>query len=71
MECTILKDLPLGTKIKMGKSSMLEITQIGKECHSPSEIGRTIGNCIMPTEGIFCKVLVDAKIMVGDKLKVK
>lgn len=68
-EGIILKDLPLGTKITMGKSSVLEVTQIGKECHSPCEIGRTIGNCIMPTEGIFCKVLVGGKIRVGDKLK--
>jgi len=65
----VLVDLPLGTKITIGDSSLLEVTQIGKECHSPCEIGRTIGNCIMPTDGIFCKVLVGGKIRVGDKLE--
>jgi MOSC domain-containing protein YiiM len=68
-EGIILKDLPLGTKITMGKSSVLEVTQIGKECHSPCEIGRAVGNCIMPTDGIFCKVIVGGKIRVGDKLE--
>jgi MOSC domain-containing protein YiiM len=68
-EGIILKDLKIGTKIILGKSSVLEVTQIGKECHSPCEIGRTVGNCIMPTDGIFCKVLVGGKIRVGDKLE--
>ncbi len=66
-----LKDLPIGTKIIMGNNSILEVTQIGKECHSPCEIGRTVGNCIMPTEGVFCKVLVGGKIRVGDELTVE
>jgi MOSC domain-containing protein YiiM len=68
-ECIVLKDLSIGTKITMGNSSVLEVTQIGKECHSPCEIGRTVEECIMPTDGIFCKVLVGGKIRVGDKLK--
>jgi MOSC domain-containing protein YiiM len=68
-EGIVLKDLPVGTKITMGTSSVLEVTQIGKECHSPCAIGRTIGECIMPTDGIFCKVLVGGKIRVGDKLE--
>jgi MOSC domain-containing protein YiiM len=66
-----LKDLPIGTKIIMGNNSILEVTQIGKECHSPCEIGKTVGNCIMPTDGIFCKVLVGGKIRVGDELTVE
>ena len=66
----VLVDLPLGTKITIGDSSLLEVTQIGKKCHSPCEIGRTVGECIMPTEGIFCKVLEGGKIRVGDELKV-
>ena len=44
----VLVDLPLGTKITIGDSSLLEVTQIGKKCHSPCEIGRTVGECIMP-----------------------
>lgn len=66
-----LVDLPVGTKITMGNNSILEVTQIGKECHSPCEIGRTVGECIMPTEGIFCKVLEGGKIKVGDELKIQ
>jgi MOSC domain-containing protein YiiM len=66
-----LVDLPVGTKIIMGNNSILEVTQIGKECHSPCEIGRTVGECIMPTEGIFCKVLEGGKIKVGDELKIQ
>ena len=62
--------LPVGTKITMGNNSILEVTQIGKECHSPCEIGRTVGECIMPTEGIFCKVLEGGKIKVGDELNI-
>ena len=65
-----LVDLPVGTKITMGNNSILEVTQIGKECHSPCEIGRTVGECIMPTEGIFCKVLEGGKIKVGDELNI-
>jgi MOSC domain-containing protein YiiM len=62
--------LPVGTKLSLGKTSLLEVTQIGKECHSPCEIGRSTGQCIMPTDGIFCKVLEGGKIKVGDELKV-
>jgi MOSC domain-containing protein YiiM len=68
-EGIVLKDLTIGTKISLGKFSVLEVTQIGKECHIPCEIGRSVGECIMPTEGIFCKVLEGGKIRVGDKLK--
>ncbi len=65
-----LTDLTIGTRISLGKNSILEVTQIGKECHSPCEIGRQVGECIMPTEGIFCKVLEGGKIRVGDELRV-
>lgn len=69
-EGILLKDLAIETKITIGNNSVLEVTQIGKECHSACEIGRTVGNCIMPTDGIFCKVLVGGKIKVGDELTV-
>lgn len=65
-----LAELPLGTKIALGKTSIVEVTQIGKECHSQCEIGKQAGECIMPTEGIFCRVLEGGKIRVGDYLKV-
>jgi MOSC domain-containing protein YiiM len=69
-EGIVLKDLYVGNKIFIGNSSILEVTQIGKECYSPCEIGKSVGNCIMPTEGIFCRVLEGGKIKVGDELRV-
>lgn len=65
-----LTSLHIGTKISLGNSSVIEVTQIGKECHSLCEIGRQVGECIMPTEGIFCKVLEGGKIRVGDELRI-
>jgi MOSC domain-containing protein YiiM len=57
----------VGGKILMGKDSAeLEITQIGKECHSHCAIYDTLGDCIMPRMGIFARVLKGGKIHVGD-----
>ena len=67
---SILKNVRVGTKITIDKSSILEVTQIGKECYSPCEIGKSVGKCIMPTEGIFCKVLEGGKIGVGNELRI-
>lgn len=52
-----LPSLPLGTKLLIGNSVILEITQIGKECHTGCAIYRRVGNCIMPQEGVFAKVI--------------
>ncbi|WGS66095.1 MOSC domain-containing protein [Marinitoga aeolica] len=59
--------LPIGTKVKIG-DTLLEITQIGKECHTSCAISQTIGKCVMPLEGIFLKVLKGGEIKVGDKV---
>ncbi len=48
--------LPVGTRLRAGEA-LLEVTQIGKECHTGCEIFRQVGQCIMPREGIFAKVL--------------
>jgi molybdenum cofactor synthesis domain-containing protein len=64
-----LPSLPVGTHIKIG-SSELEITQIGKACHSKCEIYKLNGDCIMPREGIFARVLTGGEIAVGDELSV-
>ena len=48
--------LVVGTKVRIGES-LLEITQIGKECHTRCRIYNTVGDCIMPREGVFAKVL--------------
>ena len=66
-EGIILHKLPIGTKMKIG-TSILQVTQIGKECHMSCEIRKLIGDCVMPREGIFCKVLQDGKIKKDDEI---
>ena len=61
----LLHDLQVGTKIKIG-SSLCEITQIGKECHNDCAIRKAAGDCVMPREGIFAKVLTDGQAKPGD-----
>lgn len=61
--------LPLGTKFRCN-DVVLELTQIGKECHSMCEIRKIMGDCIMPREGVFTKVLHGGTISVGDELEV-
>jgi TatD DNase family protein len=63
------KALPVGTLLRCG-DVMLEITQIGKECHAHCEIYRQVGDCIMPREGVFARVLRGGMIAVGDEMHV-
>ena len=64
-----LRTLPVGTKLKSGQI-LMEVTQIGKECHTGCAIAQSVGKCIMPTEGIFAKVHVGGIIKVGDEISV-
>ncbi len=59
--------LPVGTLLRCGEV-LLEITQIGKECHSHCEIYKKMGDCIMPREGVFARVLQPGTIRVGDEM---
>ncbi len=59
-----------GTRLWVGKEAILEIMQIGKECHAGCAIFRQIGKCIMPKEGIFAKVIHGGSIRPGDTIKV-
>lgn len=59
--------LPVGTLLRCG-DVLLEITQIGKECHSHCEIYKKMGDCIMPREGVFARVLEPGTITVGDEM---
>jgi MOSC domain-containing protein YiiM len=68
-EGIILYKLPVGTKLKIGEVIM-EVTQIGKECHLGCEIRNLIGDCVMPREGIFTKVLTEGWIYPGDEIEV-
>ena len=62
-----LHTLPVGTKLRIG-GCLAEVTQIGKECHQHCQIYHQVGMCIMPTEGIFVKVLEDGDIQAGDEI---
>lgn len=58
--------IALGDRITVGPA-VLEITQIGKECHQGCEIRRITGDCIMPREGLFCRVLTGGTVREGDE----
>lgn len=61
--------LEVGTKLRIGAEAELEITQIGKECHSKCAIYYHAGKCVMPTEGIFGKVIKSGTINVNDRIE--
>lgn len=65
-----LVSLPIGTKMSLGKDSIGEVTQIGKECHTRCAIYYQAGDCVMPKEGIFIKILSGGKVAVGDEIKI-
>ncbi|OPY13426.1 MAG: MOSC domain protein [Syntrophus sp. PtaB.Bin001] len=67
-EGIVLHLLPLGTKLKIGKDVLTEVTQIGKVCHDRCAIYNTIGDCVMPREGIFIRILTEGVIRVGDEI---
>ena len=60
--------LPIGSKIGIGSSVVLEISQHGKECHTPCAIYHQAGTCVMPTEGIFGRVITGGMVKVGDTI---
>jgi len=60
----------VGTPIHPGDSAIVKITQIGKECHNKCAIYYLAGDCIMPKEGIFGKVLKGGKIKRGDMVRI-
>lgn len=64
-----LSKLPVGTKLAIG-DILLEVTQIGKVCHDRCHIYYTVGDCIMPREGIFTKVLKGGIVRIGDTIEV-
>lgn len=68
-EGIVLPDLPVGTKLRIG-TALCEVTQIGKECHKGCEIQKLTGKCVMPTRGIFVKVLESGNAKAGDVISV-
>lgn len=68
-EGLVLYELPVGTRLKIGVT-IQEVTQIGKECHGGCEIRRLVGDCVMPREGIFTRVIKGGVIKPGDVIEV-
>jgi len=65
------KAVPIGTIVKLGETAVAEITQIGKECHNKCAIYYQAGDCIMPKEGVFARVLKPGKITCGDEILIE
>lgn len=62
--------LPLGTRLQVGAQVVLELTQHGKECHNRCAIYYQAGDCVMPREGVFARVISQGEIHGGDAVKV-
>jgi MOSC domain-containing protein YiiM len=65
-----LPSLPVGAKLKVGEKVLLEVSQIGKVCHNRCNIFYTVGDCVMPREGIFAKVITGGEIKILDEITV-
>ena len=65
-----LVSLPVGSRLLIGDKVILEITQIGKECHTRCAIYRQVGQCIMPEEGVFARVIQGGEVKAGDAIRV-
>ena len=61
--------LPVGTRLRLGET-VVEVTQIGKECHNDCAIKKAVGKCVMPTEGIFAVVITEGTVRKGDEIEI-
>jgi MOSC domain-containing protein YiiM len=62
--------LPIGKRFGIGDDVILELTQIGKECHDRCAIFKQVGTCVMPVEGVFTRIISGGVVKVGDEIKV-
>jgi len=62
--------LPIGTRLRIGKDVIGEVSQIGKICHTRCAIYEQAGDCVMPKEGIFMRVMRGGTIIPGDEIQV-
>jgi len=62
--------LPVGIRLSTGQGVVLEVTQIGKQCHTKCAIYRQIGKCVMPKDGVFARVIRGGVVKSGDELKI-
>lgn len=65
-----LVSVGIGNKILLGDAIELEVTQIGKECHNACAIKEATGDCVMPREGIFCRVIAGGTLKKGDLVRI-
>jgi len=65
-----LPSLPVGTRLKIGDKVLLEVSQIGKVCHNRCNIFYAVGDCVMPREGIFAKVIRGGEVEVNDEIEI-
>lgn len=65
----MLISLPIGQKLQLGDDVVLEVTQLGKECHERCAIYYQAGDCVMPREGIFARVIKGGMVRNGDPVK--
>ena len=63
-----LVSLPVGTRLQIGDNAVVEITQIGKECHTRCAIYYKAGDCVMPKEGVFARIVEGGRIQSGDRI---
>ncbi|ROR01955.1 MOSC domain-containing protein [Desulfosoma caldarium] len=61
--------VPIGTRFALGKEAVVEVRRIGKECHGKCAIFYQAGNCIMPREGVFARVIQGGRVRVGDVIR--
>jgi MOSC domain-containing protein YiiM len=66
-----LLSLPIGTRLTVGDEVVLEISQIGKECHAGCAIFKQTGKCIMPKEGVFARVIEGGPVNTGDNIQIE
>ena len=64
----VLHTLPVGQRLKIGSEAVIEISQIGKECHDGCAIRQLVGQCIMPKEGVFARVVRGGLVKAGDEI---
>jgi len=62
--------LPVGTRLRVGLNALLEVTQIGKECHTGCAVFKATGSCIMPKQGVFARVIKGGPVRKGDIVRV-
>jgi MOSC domain-containing protein YiiM len=63
--------LTIGTQMHIGRDILVEVTQIGKECHEHCAIFKKVGTCVMPVEGIFVRVLKGGLVRTGDEVRLR